>query len=292
MKGGKRPLGYTIVEVMIVLAVSGVMFLIAAQFINGKQAQTAFSEGTNDLASQIQAIIEDVTDGHYSGIPVSCTGSGPLVIGVGTPGTQGQNLNCVFLGKLLHFSENDIPTQYEVFSLAGALNVTAGGCATVSGPAADPLCDSATPICTSDSCNSSTDPADLTTQAVVPQSLDVPLLSITPAATVGDPTPTPLTTSFGIGFVQSFGAVTGGAYQTGSPTVEMIYAPGLTNSSTNNYENGAATAIEQPGGIAAAQQVDICVTDGSRWADITIGSSATTQLSVDVKMGVTPVCHP
>lgn len=54
MKGGKSPLGYTVVEVMIVLAVSGIMFLVAANFINGKQQKTSFANGVNEMASRIQ----------------------------------------------------------------------------------------------------------------------------------------------------------------------------------------------------------------------------------------------
>ena len=50
----KQPFGYTIVEVMIVLAVSSAMFLIAANFINGKQERTAFSQGSNEMVSQLQ----------------------------------------------------------------------------------------------------------------------------------------------------------------------------------------------------------------------------------------------
>ena len=68
MNGGKRPLGYTIIEVMIVLAVSGVMFIIAASFISGKQESTAFTEGANEFASQLQQTIAEVADGQYSDV--------------------------------------------------------------------------------------------------------------------------------------------------------------------------------------------------------------------------------
>ncbi|HSW85615.1 MAG TPA: prepilin-type N-terminal cleavage/methylation domain-containing protein [Candidatus Saccharimonadales bacterium] len=104
--------GYTIIEVMIVLAISGVMFLIASTFINGKQEKASFAQGVNEMASTIQNVLEQVTDGQYSDIPVNCDYYAP---GIGTDTVhqsgasiahpnQGMNTNCVFLGKMFDFT--------------------------------------------------------------------------------------------------------------------------------------------------------------------------------------------
>src|SRR5579884_2456783 len=139
MKGGKnkKPAGYTIVEVMIVLAVSGMMFVIAALFIQGKQEKASFTAGINQMASQIQTTIEQVTDGQYSDITVPCNFTTTTTIGgSGSPVQQGNNPNCVFLGKLVHFLGGS-SVQYEVVSVVGG-RIDISGNPITSFPAADP----------------------------------------------------------------------------------------------------------------------------------------------------------
>jgi prepilin-type N-terminal cleavage/methylation domain-containing protein len=131
MKGVKPPGGYTIVEVMIVLAVSGVMFVMAANFINGKNARTQFQQGSNELGSRMQGVIEEVTDGQYTDIPFTCSRAGASLAVTGAVRPQGTNPECVFIGKLAHFSVNPNPsgfgsgdrTKYEVFTLAGERSI-------------------------------------------------------------------------------------------------------------------------------------------------------------------------
>ncbi len=67
--------GFTIVEVMIFLAVSGIMFLVAATFISGKEGQAEYTQGMNYTAADIRTIINNVANGNYN-IPssgLSCT---------------------------------------------------------------------------------------------------------------------------------------------------------------------------------------------------------------------------
>ncbi len=113
MKGGKLPLGYTIVEVLVVLAVSGVLFLLAADFITGKQSKTSFQQGSNELVSRLQAIVEEVSTGHYADIPLTCDAfSNPSrLIFDPTVKPQGSNQDCVFLGKIIHFSVANKPNK-------------------------------------------------------------------------------------------------------------------------------------------------------------------------------------
>ncbi len=75
MPGGRnrQSLGYTIVEVLVVLAVSSFMFVIAANFINGRQERASFASGSNDLASALRNVLNQVADGHYSDVPMTCT---------------------------------------------------------------------------------------------------------------------------------------------------------------------------------------------------------------------------
>ena len=252
MKGGKnrQPLGYTIVEVMIVLAVTGFMFLIAAVFINGKEARTSFTEGTHETASDIQNIIEQVSDGKYSDIRIYCSASGgTLNTNSSPPGTA----DCTFLGKFIHFPVvgNSSSTNYEVFTLAGARQISGGP----------------PPSLSADLITAITNP-ELTVQSATPQNLEVKDISVNGVSG-----------AYGIGFVQSLGNAISGTYVSGAQTVMMVNAPGLNAGDTS--ETAAAATLNNLQPITSAS---ICITDGSRYAQIVLGSSNGNPLSAQVEV--------
>ena len=269
MNGGqnKQPLGYTIIEVMIVLAISGVMFLIASTVIGGKQEQSSFTSGVNDMASDLQDVVEQVTDGRYSDVPISCSwsGSGSVTIGAATGVTQGSNAYCVFLGKLLYFPGLTPGTpveNYQVLSVAGGQTELGSNLLTsldATGPKVA---------------------TELTTTQGTSQSLDVSKITINNGVVGGK-------TAFG--FIQSLGTTTtsGGTtvLQSGAQNVGLYYVNG-----------GDPTTENLAGKLIAASSVDLCMTDEKRYADVILGpdGSATNngssgQLSVNIKMdGETP----
>ncbi len=219
MPGGKnihhqrKPQGYTIIEVMIVLAVSGVMFVIAANFINGKQERTAFTQGVNETSSRIQDVIEQVVDGRFSDIPLNCQSLGSSTVVSGGSNEQGTNANCVFLGKMMHFNNSGDSTKYSVLSVAGTRT---------------------------------TDPSKvyptvvdaLTITQTVPQSLSVKSVVIKDKNGVN----TGQNTDFG--FRQGLGVATEdfGGYKSGSQNVSLVYAS--SNSVSNlNYAQSAVICL-------------------------------------------------
>jgi len=106
-QGGHRAAsgGFTIVEVMIVLAVTGVMFVAAAILINGRQNKTEFTTGINDLQQQLQQIANETASGYYpNNNNFVCNGSaaGPVTFTAGG-NKQGTNGGCIFMGKALQF---------------------------------------------------------------------------------------------------------------------------------------------------------------------------------------------
>jgi hypothetical protein len=250
MKGGKnrQSFGYTVVEVMIVLAVSGMMFIVAANFINGKQAKTAFNQGVNEMASRLQDTIEQVTDGRYSDIPLNCSVVGSSLNFSGPTKGQGKNQDCVFLGKIVHFYSADgsgQPQDYETFSLATARTAT-----TLVG---------------------TTNIPNLTTHGTVPQRLNIVSMSV---KTNGFPA-TEITV-YNIGFAQGLGVSNGaGAYKSGAQTVGLVYATNLNKSSTG-------TGLH----VVSAQSATICLSDDKRYAQISVGDDTANnnQLIVKVKM--------
>lgn len=122
MRGGNNSQGYTIVEAMIFLAISGAMFLLAATFINGKQAKVEFKQGINAMNVQVQQTINDVSNGYYPATTsLGCTsGSGPVAPTFsGTNPGQGANQGCVFLGKFIQFGGSTDPDgEYNTYTVA------------------------------------------------------------------------------------------------------------------------------------------------------------------------------
>jgi hypothetical protein len=134
MRRGTDPRGYTILEVMIFLAVSGVMFLIAATFISDKQTKSEFKLSMDDINTQVQQVINDVGNGYFpSNNNFTCTasniaGAPPTFAPGANPGGQGANRGCVFLGKVIQFRVNGTnQAGYNIYTVAGRQYRTSSG---------------------------------------------------------------------------------------------------------------------------------------------------------------------
>lgn len=128
MKGGKKARGFTVIETMIVLAVTGGLFLAIAVTLSGRQQRTQFEQGINDIRAQLQQVINDVGTGFYPSLTnLRCTAgaSGPVMV-AGTT-NQGENTGCIFMGKALQFGVTGTdPEQFLTYSVAGLQRTTTG----------------------------------------------------------------------------------------------------------------------------------------------------------------------
>ncbi|HVX47981.1 MAG TPA: hypothetical protein VHA05_01345 [Candidatus Saccharimonadales bacterium] len=276
MLGGKnkhprQPLGYTIIEIMIVLAVSGFMFVIAATFINGKQEKAAFAQGSGDMVSNLQQTVEDITDGHYSDVPLQCgTAGGSFGASTSSSGSQGSQSDCVFLGKIVRFydpSGGANRDHYSVYSVAASRTITSFPNSLVAAI------------------------QGLTSQSTVPQSLIVKKMSVIDTGGASH------TNVYNVGFMQGLGNidVTTGTYLSGAQQpIQLVYA-----NTTSGSEGAIAGNIIRP-----AKSATICLTNGlvanSRYAEIFIGgptvggrqssSSNNNQLNISVQQLGTTSC--
>ena len=121
MINGGAKAGYTLIEVLIFLAVSGVLFVSAILAISGRQQAVEFQQSTRDAQNLMNDIINQVSSGFYpktDDIICSVVGAGSPTITVGAAGsqTQGSSDDCVFLGKSLQFTNG---TDFKVISIAG-----------------------------------------------------------------------------------------------------------------------------------------------------------------------------
>lgn len=121
MKVSSRLGGFTIVETMIVLAITSGLFISAVAAMSGRRARIEFSQSVQEIKTEVQKAINDVATGYYpSRNNVICndtTDGGslePTLNGILpvqpqlTSGSseQGTNGECLFLGKAVQFGVN------------------------------------------------------------------------------------------------------------------------------------------------------------------------------------------
>lgn len=126
-RGGQNK-GFTIVEVLIVLAITGALFVSAATMISGRTAKTQFEQSINQMTGQIRQQINDVASGYYpNNKNFTCTANGADFSITAGANEQGTNEGCVFLGKALYFGvAGTDPEQYVSFPVAALQRNAAG----------------------------------------------------------------------------------------------------------------------------------------------------------------------
>lgn len=114
--------GYTIVEVMIFLAVSSLLLVSAMLVLSGRQRKTEFNQGIREADSKIQDVVNDFAAGYFPDSDFDCSadniGNSPVIsAGSGTQGTRG---GCTYIGKVIQFApENTDENGYKVITVAG-----------------------------------------------------------------------------------------------------------------------------------------------------------------------------
>ena len=110
--------GFTIVETLIVLAVTSMLFVVAATMISGRQAKTEFQVGSRDIQTKVQQVINETKSGYFgtdSSTDCSLNSTPPPGLAFTSTGNLGARGNCIFIGKALIFSEDTLA----VYPLAG-----------------------------------------------------------------------------------------------------------------------------------------------------------------------------
>ena len=120
--------GFTIVETMIVLAITGALFVAIAATLAGRQNSAEFNHAIQTVQSQIQQTVNQVSAGFYpSNSNFTCSASGSAVIFNSGAAGQGSNQDCVFLGKVLQFQvQGTSPEAFQTYTVAGLRGPTVG----------------------------------------------------------------------------------------------------------------------------------------------------------------------
>ncbi len=118
----KARAGYTIVEVIIVLAVSSAIFVSAVTATRGRTSKTGFFQTVQDVSSKIQGVSSSIKSGNFNDSDnYSCTldGTGYPVLTSVAPGS-GINDDCIVLGRALQVFPGDTSRPYiKIYTVLG-----------------------------------------------------------------------------------------------------------------------------------------------------------------------------
>lgn len=127
MKGTRQ--GYTIVEVLIFIAVTALIFVAAMTAVGGRQQQVQFAQGLREFEAKIRDTMNDVTTGYYpsaENIQCSVDATGKTLLEFNKSGQKiGTNSNCVYFGKVMqvlpHSSDGytDPESTVVIYNLVG-----------------------------------------------------------------------------------------------------------------------------------------------------------------------------
>lgn len=121
--------GYTIIEVMIFLVVTGVLLVSALGVFRGQQERTQFTQAVRETDQRIRTIINEVGSGFFpdnSSFTCEAAPGGISISGVSSA-AQGTNEDCIFIGKVVSFEAGE--RDYGVYTVAG-LRQTGGSLVT------------------------------------------------------------------------------------------------------------------------------------------------------------------
>lgn len=126
MNRGRRSGGYTIVETLIFLAISGALFMSAMTALSGRQGRTEFTNAAREFEIELQDMANDVATGYYANPQLNpgyirCMDVGPTVVVTATSGSdrQGANRDCIFIGKTVQLGISGATDQFNMIPIAG-----------------------------------------------------------------------------------------------------------------------------------------------------------------------------
>lgn len=100
--------GYTILEVLIFLAISGFILVSALVVVNGRQEQVQYQQAVREIDSSIRAAVSDVSNGFFPRTDFSCSNDAGSLVIASNGSAQGSRQDCVFAGKAIVPGENQI----------------------------------------------------------------------------------------------------------------------------------------------------------------------------------------
>jgi type II secretory pathway pseudopilin PulG len=260
--------GYTIIEVLIFLAISGVLLGSAMLLISGKQNTTEFNQKMRDTKSKIDDWLNDVSTGFTGGSPDNqhCqVVSGRPQVQAGAPGPN-YNPDCVFLGKALLFSTNPAGNANNQILAYSVFGCRVNPCASATGTLPQDYTQ-ATPT------PQVGPPLDLETFGLGP--VDIAKVTVVSASLTNYPG------SQLVGFFSSFNTNVGQNGNSDLSINEFDYT-GSGGSPINciMLQGACALGANPPQPLKSYK---VCLSDGKRYADVVITSTSGTGAQTDLQ---------
>lgn len=261
--------GFTIVETLIVLAVTSMLFVSVALLINGRQNRTDFLVGVRSLQQQFQQIINETTSGYYpNNGDFSCSVAGPPLSITSVSTALGKNQDCIFAGKTVVVGGTSHLDNYSVYPLAGRRAVNGVDVKT-------PQEARITAIAKS----SANPQAPTVSKVKLPNGL-----TYKNARLAGSPSWT--TGAFAVAFLSSLGDFQGTASNTsGSQQIKLATYSGWSSikSDADNINDEASRALQYP---IASSGVEYCFNSGGTDQSVIIAIDAGLSVTTSVRTGV------
>jgi len=173
--------GYTIIEVLIVLAISTSLLFAAIAIFKGQQDETEFTQVVQDLNSKVINYANQVSAGTFpESEEYTCNGGTPRPTLALASGKLGGRQGCIFLGRAIQFSVDS--GNVNVYTILGKQTDASGD------PVTDIADASAEPSIRTDTCNASisdcwvlTDSFDLASSVRIKSAVLTDTLGNTPA---------------------------------------------------------------------------------------------------------------
>lgn len=262
--------GYTIIEVMIFMAVSSVLAVGALRLVGGQQAKTEFAQAVRDLDLRLQDAINDVSTGYYvnkNNFTCSASPGGPSI--VSGAGAQGQNKDCIVLGQVVEFGVNN-GQEIRLYPVVGLRQ------------AGSPPKDVTTLAEAQPTAIAKTSVADTVPDGTQIEAL---LYGLRVKSVTYDNGAGPVGVG-AVGFLTSLDASVGGGLQFGSKNADLYYVDGTSLTPPDSYFTATRINALTKNMKNPSRGIAICLESGggySQHAIITIGSNGR-QLSTDLKI--------
>jgi hypothetical protein len=116
--------GFTIIETMIVLAISMTIGITALIMLSHDIGEDNFSTAANNFSQKLQQDMVDSTNGSYNYTDLTCTPAplgGNITVSSSSTNTQGTNYGCVSLGSAIQFypTQSDGSNEYVIIPIDG-----------------------------------------------------------------------------------------------------------------------------------------------------------------------------